>query len=38
MSERNPTPALFDNDDDSYAQNDEGGLPEPAEGPEPEEA
>jgi hypothetical protein len=36
MSDSNPTPTLFD--DDSYAQNDEEGLPEPAEGPEPEEA
>jgi hypothetical protein len=35
MSDSNPTPDEFD---DSYAQNDEEGLPEPAEGPEPEEA
>jgi hypothetical protein len=38
MFDSNPTPALFDDDDDSFAQSDEGGLPEPAEGPEPEEA
>jgi hypothetical protein len=35
MSDRNPTPDEFD---DAFAQSDEGGLPEPAEGPEPEEA